>query len=1386
MNLRASLSKFIPSTLFPLIREGKDFCVFKGCILFADLAGFTSLTETLASIGKEGAEELTKILNSFFERMIDIILQNGGDVIRFGGDAMTIFVPSSIEDGLKISLLLQKECLNFQKVETKSGVFSLGMKIGVSYGDMVLGIVGDEKIGFDYFAAGDPLDTAAEAEHHAQKGEIVISQKDTKCFDNSNFKIRALNENFAVVDSYKDDFATSEKEVVFDENSLPEEKQLLAFLPSYVKEKALIEEQKLVGEHRRTTTLFLRFTNVDCAKQENINKIKTIYTEIASSVKKFGGAVNKIDMGDKGSKILALFGSPFSLENHEEMGVRCALEIAENGLLKDCGCDIRIGMTVSNLFSAYVGSNKRREFTVMGDGINLAARLMTAKLESKILVCEEIFKKTKNVFEYKSYEPITVKGKTDKINVFSPVSIKENFYSTSHFVGREKEIETAINSLSDPAQPSFVCVTGSTGMGKSDFAFKLKETLEERGDETIYTRLAPYDKEKFFTPLKNVISHCLNLTLRDGEETANLIFEALPTQDKNYLPLFKDLFKLKIEDNTHTRSLGPKEKKDIFFAIVSRILLNSLSERQHFIFIDHLDYADPSTIEFLLFLSEDLKETKAKILFTLRDDNVENFKEILEKSLQIKLPPFSKPDLESYLVKIEGFTTPTETFLNFLLQKSGGNPKFLSELVSITKTQKLAFIGPSGKYEVDEDKLSTAVFPDTLQSLFLSKVESLDEEDKSIIRCASVLGTSFSLDTLSSLTSKPTDYLIFKIKNLEQTSLIRMDTWGVRPYASFSDNLLREAVYDSLNFELRRELHTKVANFLEKEGAISPRVLPVLARHYEAGGNEEKALYYLFESAKYSKSIYDYRSCFDYLFRYVLIAEKNNFSIKENPQCLDAFVMYAEVQQELGRIGEAGKFFEKILSELTDLTPIKVQCLSKLADNKRREGNLKDSLDLYEKALAGAKELKDDSLLCQIFLYSGVPIAMSGKMGKAMDYFQRAELIAQKIGDFPTLVFALMNRGLVEYFRGKLEGAKSFLIKAREIALEKNLKSYLALITVNLSQVYFESGEYEKALEISKEAEEISRQFGYRNHLVMSMSNRALYETMVGKWNDAEKSVERAFVSAQHYGMTYLVATNFHVKALLYFVNGNFSQAFYHQNLAFETYLKDNHLGESVGSLSELVSISNQLNVPFLVTPILEENLIKLQKELENTSRTLTISFNANYAYHKFLLGETDYFDTAENLEDILEKARESGILWLVADVGSITMKLHQSNDNIAKAVEVGVDLFPLLSTHYCPLILPKFLIHFCQSLFYENNKEEFSSAFNCLLQYEKFLDRGLTGVEYNYLLYKILENNDKNQAQTHLLLAQKIAKEIAENEKDEVFKNSFLNLPLIKDLIEN
>lgn len=1372
-----SLLKFIPKSLIPLLKENKDFTKNEGIILFVDICGFTALTERLATIGKEGAEELTYLLNRFFEKMVDITINNGGDIIRFGGDSMTILFPPKMDLALKTSFILKEECRNFHEIRTKIGKISLFMKIGISYGNIVLGIVGDDSTSFDYFLAGEALNKAVEAEHHAKKDEIIIHPDSHNLVNKRDYVLEINDEGFISLKGLtKKGVSTS-----LTTHSLPNEnvvaKKLIKFLPYYIVEKAQVEENKLIGEHRKTTTLFCQLSINQFDKKEDIEKINKSFIAISKIVKRYGGIINKLDMGDKGTKILALFGTPVPIENQEEHAIKCAIEIRDDEYFKKMKIDFNIGITTSPLFSAFIGSKKRRELTVMGDGINLAARLMTANIGEKILVTKELFEKTNHFILFKHLGAISVKGKSEKIEVYSPIRIKDIETTESKFVGRSKELKLSKDFLLKDNNQALLAIVSEAGGGKTSFMSETKRMLEENNFKTISMKLAPYDKEKFFTPIKNILISLLKLDRENKSLIKEKLYSSLSRNDQKYFPVFKEVFSLDIKENTHTQNLKDRERKELLFAIVSRLILSFLTKEIYFIFIDNIDYADPSSKEFIIFLSDELSKTKSKIIFSLREGNCPLNKELIDLAYMIKLNPFTKEEIENYLIKIENFAFVPNNLIDFLFKKSKGNPRFIVELVSVLKKSNIAFLGPSKKFEIDEDKLFQTHFPDSLEGLFLSKVETLGENEKMLLKKASILGTSFSIEALSVLANKNIDNLILDIKSLEDTNLVKIDTWGHRPYATFIDPLLRDALYNSLNYKLKRELHLKIAKYLEKEAEISPRVIPVLARHYEAIGNIKKTLHYLILSAKYYKSLYDYRSAFEYLSKYISIVEKS--PLKKDKNILEAYFIFAEVLHELGKFEEAEKYFNMIIKNIKENSQLKIKALAKLAENKRKEGKIEEAIFLNQKALKGAKRFKDHSLKTVILLYQGVTYAISQQMKKAKQNFIRAQNLAKKFNDFPNLVLALMNRGLVEYLNGNLIKATELLYQALKIGKEKNLLSCIAQIYANLANLLFELGNYQKALKICKEAEEISNQFGYKNHLLESLTNRALLETMLGMWSQAKRSLENALNTSLHYKVNYFVAVSLNIKSIHLYIEGKFSKSFEIQKESFNLFKKENHIREALGSLSEILSITNEFNLKELASPIIEENLNFFKKEIENKTNIWTVNFFANYVFHKFLKKEIEFEEAEQNLIHLLEKAKTSKNLWHLAEISTLILSFYKRNEKLDKAYQIGSKLYPYLKNHFCPLITPKFLLNFSEILLKKNDEKKLKMVLKDLQRYEKYLKSSLR-LKYLLLLYKF----DPYRQTRRIKNLFKLVKRIASTEENQTFKEAFLNLDYVNEII--
>ncbi len=178
----------------------------------------------------------------------------------------------------------------YSKVESRAGGFELAMKIGCAAGPVQIGVVGPPG-GADYYALGEPLDASADAEHHAQRGDLVVSPsvKVPGAFETSS-----RGEGFSLVAGIplpppsRKPAASKAKD--FD----PAE-----FLPPYMIDQA---QPGVMGEHRGTTVIFLSFPTPSGGADEIHSSLSHRYEETLSIVKKYGGILNKLDFGDKGAK----------------------------------------------------------------------------------------------------------------------------------------------------------------------------------------------------------------------------------------------------------------------------------------------------------------------------------------------------------------------------------------------------------------------------------------------------------------------------------------------------------------------------------------------------------------------------------------------------------------------------------------------------------------------------------------------------------------------------------------------------------------------------------------------------------------------------------------------------------------------------------------------------------------------------------------------------------------------------------------------------------------------------------------------------------------------------------------------------------------------------
>ena len=336
----------------------------RGAALFADISGFTPLTEALANeLGPlRGAEELTANLNRIFHALIEELERFGGHVIYFSGDAITCWFDG--DDGARATacaLAMQKTMGDIGEVVTPAGGrVHLAMKAAVAVGAARRFLAGDPDIQVMDVLAGRMIDALATAEHLAAKTEVVLDPSALESLGD-RVEIRELRVDpdsrleFGVVSSLR--IAVDDAPASGHEEPLPEEVVRQWLLPP-IFERVRTGRGEFLAELRSAYPLFVRFGGIDYDNDEDaIAKLDDFIRRAQRILTTYGGNVLQLTLGDKGAYLYAVFGPPQAHEDDAARAAAAALELRE---LESTAAitGIQIGITYGRLRSGTYGHKK--------------------------------------------------------------------------------------------------------------------------------------------------------------------------------------------------------------------------------------------------------------------------------------------------------------------------------------------------------------------------------------------------------------------------------------------------------------------------------------------------------------------------------------------------------------------------------------------------------------------------------------------------------------------------------------------------------------------------------------------------------------------------------------------------------------------------------------------------------------------------------------------------------------------------------------------------------------------------------------------------------------------------------------------------------------------
>lgn len=1102
----ADLRLFLPATIMNLAASGgqaNPFSIEEGSVLFCDVAGFTPLTETLSGMGKEGAEELTRILNSYFTEMIMIVDEAGGDVIRFGGDAMTLFFPKGMESSAAGAAHLMMKRMNaFREINAGGSRFSLAMKIGAAYGKVIFGVLGDEESGIDYYAAGLPLDHSAEAEHRASKGMIVF---------HPTFGEACGGETTPLGDGFgesRDFLPLPRRERGKAAGPSGADPAIARLVPRHIVERAGEGTQ---GEHRGTTVLFMGFegpnTGEDLAGAEEFHAgLNRFFLHVARAARNYGGIINKVDMGDKGMKAIILFGSPYALENKEEMAIRCAVDAREGNPMKSL-FRMKTGITTSALFTGPVGSPTRREFTVMGDGINTAARLMQKARFGEIFCDERTAELSRGPVTFRSLEPMTLKGKEKPVPVFSPegFSGRGGLSELPVIIEREEPLEKIKNLLMGRTRP--LLFTGEAGAGKTVLIEWARRESISLGMITTRIFLAPYHRTRSYSLWRGALRSLIGAGKEDPPEKVRGLRDALLDKDsRGYGSLLDPILGLEVGSGGGFGSLTPREKKELTFAVAEKLILGG---GERFILADNLEWADPLSLDLLNFLFQGGSDLPVKFMASCRSVSAD-----LEKVAGHfdchALKMFSEAGTESHLQVNLKLENASRNLLEWFGSKAGGNPKLIGAMFQILKEKNIIAV-EGGKFTVDEDRLFSTPFPERLEDIYLGKIDELPREEREIVQEASVLGYSVSLFLLSMASDKKLEDARKVAESLASKGIFRNDSWGERPYFRFADNLLRDAVYNALPFSLKRDAHLKCAVFLEKDGAGKPGLFPTIAGHYAGAGDKERANLYNKKSAS------DALSRFDNLTAMRFLEEVCAGGVSgDNMDCAFSLV---EVYGNLGRAVEEMELISRLeSSEAISGANERLRLLSFQAKKAIMERDAEKAEKLFLTAEKIAREEKDIPALAKIYVNKGGGLyGPRGELDRAKEELDKCLALPDSREIAVLKVTALFNNANIMKHEGREQEALNLFKKAYLRAARMKMLPQMANIAINVAILLYELQKFKESLAWSKRTRKLADTIGLRQLLLYNERLISIIEHSMGLSRKAGEKLRKNYDRCQRF-----------------------------------------------------------------------------------------------------------------------------------------------------------------------------------------------------------------------------------------------------------------------------
>eukprot|EP01094_Clydonella_sp_ATCC50884_P017230 TRINITY_DN2959_c0_g1_i6.p1 TRINITY_DN2959_c0_g1~~TRINITY_DN2959_c0_g1_i6.p1 ORF type:complete len:911 (-),score=383.45 TRINITY_DN2959_c0_g1_i6:73-2541(-) len=513
-----------------------------------------------------------------------------------------------------------------------------------------------------------------------------------------------------------------------------------------------------------------------------------------------------------------------------------------------------IGVTTGQVYTGSVGSTARQEYAMVGDVVNLAARLMVAgtKLGKSILCDHATYAASCAHTSYVELEPISVKGKKSKIRIYEPEARRfRPRFPSAYVIGRLGEkmlLERKVTALAERGDSSVVLIEGVEGMGKSILASYARHLAVRHNVRVLYGIGDPMNREPFFA-WGAVLMDLLALPDHVTAEVAQGLHGALERKMSpdwfrltplmaDVLPELRDAF----PENATVRGMSRRQRTDNTINLIKHLMQSHVCGPV-LVVIENVHCLDNASLKALLNVRKGM--LAFMVLCTTRpvpEPRPDLLQEVyqLKSTAVLELGPLSVSSCCMIAELRLGITESCETLRTLVAQavpSVQGNPYFIVQFATSLRDSGFIALGEHGSVRVSraaKEQQNSAALPEAVVRIINARIDRLSASAQMVLKVASVIGSNFSLSVLQAVYPIEGEkrYLEQELNLLCTLNIIALKGKSARDANYFfTTETIREVSYSRMLFSQRKQLHEVLANYYQTQ-LDDPTSTTALAHHW--------------------------------------------------------------------------------------------------------------------------------------------------------------------------------------------------------------------------------------------------------------------------------------------------------------------------------------------------------------------------------------------------------------------------------------------------------------------------------------------------------------------------------------------------------------------------